>query len=344
MCVWNDSTRSKIHNPVTCPSEFSHAIVLSASTCHDGGGLAFQEEGRATCTEDCEVQSRVIAPTMLPCSTSTLVQNKSIDSPDRPNSTVGETCLAGCAPGPGLASGDNFRALPCVSENDNMTFLTRYSPAGHTTRCVTSTNPAPIGACEDWGEIPYGSQVDWLVSSESTDHTSDSDDPAEHNMWNPMLELFCHAEIGILMEALADEMVLAMIALSCHFALDILCDKSETRKCVDAATFDLSQDGTDVTSDEQCNTMGAVRYTGGASTLSRALEVVGSVSLIGSLPNCSVVSSAADGFPSVVSCDRDRIVLLESCHSSCSDGDASVDVTSSVWSCGSNGFLVGDTP
>ena len=68
----------------------------------------------------------------------------------------------------------------------------------------------------------------WSVGSASTDHTSDSDDPAEHNMCNPMLELFCHAEIGILMEPLADEVVLAMIALSCHFALDILCDKSET--------------------------------------------------------------------------------------------------------------------
>ena len=63
------------------------------------------------------------------------------------------------------------------------------------------------------------------------------------------------------MEALADLMVLAMIALSCHFALDILCDKSETRKCIDTATFDLLQDGTDVTSDEQRKTLGAVSYT-----------------------------------------------------------------------------------
>ena len=39
-----------------------------------------------------------------------------------------------------------------------------------------------------------------------------------------MLELFCHAEIGFLTDALADEMVLAVVALTCHFALDILCD------------------------------------------------------------------------------------------------------------------------
>ena len=101
-CVWKDSTFPKIHNPVTCPSEISLAIVLPASTCHDGDGLAFQEEGSATCTKDYEAQSRVIAPTVLPCSTSTLVQNKRIGSPDRPNSTVGKTCLVACAPGPRL--------------------------------------------------------------------------------------------------------------------------------------------------------------------------------------------------------------------------------------------------
>ena len=132
-----------------------------------------------------------------------------------------------------------------------MTFLTGDSPAGQLTHCLTSTNPTPIGASEDWGEIPDRTlrQVDWSVGFESTDHTSDTDDPTAHNMWNPMLELFCHAEIGILMEALANEVVLAMVALSCHFALDILCDTRETRK--DAATFGLSQDGTDVTSRSQ---------------------------------------------------------------------------------------------
>ena len=124
----------------------------------------------------------------------------------------------------------------------------------------------------------------------------------------------------------------------------ILCDKSETRKYIDAATFALSHGGTDVTSDEQRKTRGAVSCTGGASTWTRALEVVnGSVSLIGSLPNCPADMSGADGFPSVVSHDRDRIVFLESCHSSCSDGDASVDVTSSTWPCGSNGFLIRNT-
>ena len=50
-----------------------------------------------------------------------------------------------------------------------------------------------------------------------------------------------------------------------------------------------------------------VGYTGSASTWSRALEVVGFVSLTGSLPNCSAVSSAADGIRSGMSQDCDGI-------------------------------------
>ena len=67
------------------------------------------------------------------------------------------------------------------------------------------------------------------------------------------------------------------------------------------------------------------------------------MSLIGSLPNCFSVLSAGDGLLSVVSQDCDGIVFLESCFANCSDGYALVDVTSSPWSCGSNGFLVSDT-
>ena len=179
--------------------------------------------------------------------------------PDRPNSIVSETCLVGCVPGPS-ASRDNFRVLPSVSDDDNMISLTGYTPAGQVIRCLTSPSPAPVGASEDTGGILCGtsSQVDWSVGSASTNRTSGSGDPAEHDMWNLILELFCHAEIGNLMEAFADEMVLATIALSCHFALDVPWEQSENPKCVDVATFDMLQDGTDVTAGEQCNTMGAV--------------------------------------------------------------------------------------
>ena len=61
----------------------------------------------------------------------------------------------------------------------------------------------------------------WLTSTLSS---SDPDEGDEHNIWNPMLELPCQAHIGVSMEALFDEENMARFALSCHFALDILCD------------------------------------------------------------------------------------------------------------------------
>ena len=35
-------------------------------------------------------------------------------------------------------------------------------------------------------------------------------------------------QVGLRMEALVDEVATARIALSCHFALDSLCDKSDS--------------------------------------------------------------------------------------------------------------------
>ena len=40
-----------------------------------------------------------------------------------------------------------------------------------------------------------------------------------------MLEFLCHSEVGVVMEALLDEVNMGRIALSCHFSLDVLCDK-----------------------------------------------------------------------------------------------------------------------
>ena len=90
--------------------------------------------------------------------------------------------------------------------------------------------------------------------------------------------------------------------------------------------------------------MRAAGFTGSASTLTCNLDVVnGSVSLIGSLPNCSAALCTVDGISSGMTHDCDGIVFLESCYANCSDGYAAVDVTSSTLSCGSNGFLVSDT-
>ena len=65
----------------------------------------------------------------------------------------------------------------------------------------------------------------WMSRTPRPRSLSDPDEYDEHNIWNPMLELLCHAHIGVFMEALVDEEDLGRIAFSCHFALDILCDK-----------------------------------------------------------------------------------------------------------------------
>ena len=46
-----------------------------------------------------------------------------------------------------------------------------------------------------------------------------------HNMWNPLMELLFHDQISGVFVPFVDEIELAEIALSCHFALDLLCCK-----------------------------------------------------------------------------------------------------------------------
>ena len=55
--------------------------------------------------------------------------------------------------------------------------------------------------------------------------SSSNSDGEVHNLWSPLLELFYHTQIGQGMETMVDEISTARVALSCHFALDILCDK-----------------------------------------------------------------------------------------------------------------------
>ena len=55
----------------------------------------------------------------------------------------------------------------------------------------------------------------------------DPDEYDEHNMWKNTMRFFCHEHIGSFMESYFDEVVLGRIALSCHFALDLLRDKAE---------------------------------------------------------------------------------------------------------------------
>ena len=54
---------------------------------------------------------------------------------------------------------------------------------------------------------------------------SSSGESFAHNMWNPILELLFHEHISGVFVLIVDEIDLAQIALSCHFALDLLCYK-----------------------------------------------------------------------------------------------------------------------
>ena len=62
----------------------------------------------------------------------------------------------------------------------------------------------------------------------STLSSSESNEYLEYNSWNPMMELLCHAHIGVFMEAYLDEVDMGRIALSCHFSLNVLCDKTSS--------------------------------------------------------------------------------------------------------------------
>ena len=67
--------------------------------------------------------------------------------------------------------------------------------------------------------------MDRYSSSAST--VPSLDDDFEHNMWNPLLDLlFLEQVSGIFASNLVD-IDLARIALSCHFALDLLCHKED---------------------------------------------------------------------------------------------------------------------
>ena len=85
--------------------------------------------------------------------------------------------------------------------------------------CVFCSQPFPSGFL-----LPQTSD-DRLSSSAST--VPSIDDYFAHNMWNPLLEvLFLKQANGIFASYLVD-IDLAKIALSCHFALDLLCYKEE---------------------------------------------------------------------------------------------------------------------
>ena len=67
--------------------------------------------------------------------------------------------------------------------------------------------------------------MDRLPSSAST--VPSIDDYFEQNMWNPLLELLFLEQANGIVASYLVEIDVAKIALSCHFALDLLCYKEE---------------------------------------------------------------------------------------------------------------------
>ena len=57
------------------------------------------------------------------------------------------------------------------------------------------------------------------------------DDYFEHNMWNPLLELLLLEQANGIVASYLVEIDVAKIALSCHFALDLLCFKEGACDC-----------------------------------------------------------------------------------------------------------------
>ena len=66
----------------------------------------------------------------------------------------------------------------------------------------------------------------YYETTASTFSSEESFEYFEHNVWNPMLSALCHFEIGTIMEAFLEEASIGRIALSCHFSLDVLCEKT----------------------------------------------------------------------------------------------------------------------
>ena len=63
-------------------------------------------------------------------------------------------------------------------------------------------------------------------ASTSTFSSEESGENFEHNVWNSMLCALCHFEIGKIMETFLEDVSLGRCALTCHFALDFLCERT----------------------------------------------------------------------------------------------------------------------
>ena len=75
--------------------------------------------------------------------------------------------------------------------------------------------------------VHWFSQQVMVPISSSASTISSIDDSSEHNMWNPLLELLFLERVNDIFDSYIVDLDLAQIALSCHFAHNLLCSKEE---------------------------------------------------------------------------------------------------------------------
>ena len=85
--------------------------------------------------------------------------------------------------------------------------------------CVVARRLFPFGFC------CFERAMDRHSSSAST--VPSLDDDFEHNIWNPLLNLLFLEQVSCIFASKLVDIDLARIALSCHFALDLLCYKED---------------------------------------------------------------------------------------------------------------------
>ena len=119
---------------------------------------------------------------------------------------------------------------------DNFTYLYEDSSEPYFSKCVTSRlmslrkMPTPVDLCclaQPMQTPPFFSGSSWSTTDEPDTASTftcsslltspDPDVYDEHNMWNPMLGLFCCVKIGVFLEAYVEEVDMGRTALSYHF-------------------------------------------------------------------------------------------------------------------------------
>ena len=244
---------------VSIRSEFDGSEGIADT--HDGDGLAFQNEGAATCTKGYEVKSRITVPTthrchfddyistytgrqfpicvtttLSHCSGSTIAQNEKLDAPDKTRQSA-ELALWVALRAP---SSHPTTVLECFHLSARTTAL--FSPLGTfiaclAMRCWSSTNQARNRVSQDCEDILNSTSCRraWAVGFESANHLDLSGFAIGQSERNSV-------------------------------PLDLVCDK----KCCDWATCDLplwAQECADSTWGDQCKVMCAVSGTESAVSL-----------------------------------------------------------------------------